>query len=167
MKKILESTEFGLDFNSLKKQEKEPKKTLALSINTDTHELIKLKFFNFHFEKKLPGKQATETFLLTNLLLNIEKLFTQKYGEILIPDEEYLTIYKRKRGRSRDGEKSETYAVIMQSKYIDLLYRLIHTRYVNELENKNLRRYVPGEFFNDVIYDFLKNNKLELIQDGE
>lgn len=154
----------GLDFSKIETNNKKiKKKTLQIHIKEENFNMLQEKFFQFYMENR---KKNSDTFQFTNLILNLKEYFIKKYGKLEEePDETYLGIYKKKRGRGgKDALKRVSFSVFLFEDTIDLLYQIIHTHYKHNEEKKQRRGFVSGEFFDEVVFPWLENEKLKLIE---
>ncbi|MBT2621258.1 hypothetical protein [Chryseobacterium sp. ISL-6] len=142
---------------------KASKETKNLLIKTDKSLInnFKIHSFTYYKDNDLLSLFSFRHYLAL-VLLNIQKHFLQKYGEITEPGEQYLVFYK-KRGTKIDMIKEErileSINFLFPNEYSRLYYSLMHTYYINEKSNSS--SYSISIFF-EFIVSFISNNELEL-----
>ncbi|OCA69130.1 hypothetical protein BBI01_18155 [Chryseobacterium artocarpi] len=95
------------------------------------------------------------------VLLNVQKNFQMKYGEVLKPNEQYLVFYKKrgtKIGQTKEERVLESINFLLPIKYSDLYYELMHTYYINEKSDSS--SYSISAFF-EFLVSFVSANTLD------
>lgn len=141
------------------------KKTLLITAELSKIDKYKSYSFDFYRNNEIISLFNYQHFLI-NVLLNIKEIYTDKYKEILIADEQYLKFYKiKKKHTGTKIERPEKITFLLPLEYYNLYYNLMHTFYMNE--KSSLQNYSISIYFNEIVlfldehFNNLKNHTNE------
>lgn len=100
---------------------------------------------------------------LINILLNFEENLKKRYNILSIPNEEYISFYKKKGtdiSAKDDINKSKKGSITfnVENNYYDLYFTLMHTFFIHE--RKTQSNYSISIFFDEIV-DFIRKNELK------
>lgn len=137
------------------------KKTKNLNIKSDEALINEYKVISFQYYKDIQKiKYFSFRHFMVLVILNMEKHFEELYGKILIPDDDYISFYKKRGTKANIGRSDvalDSINFLLPIKYSDMYFNLMHTYYINEHED--LPSYSISLFFEYVV-QFAKKEKI-------